>query len=108
MTNDPAAKKKQTAHRNPTFHRQYTLPYLSDYAGRKIWVKCGKCPLRKRYDANTLLAKIGDVCMHELIGRLARAEGCPKVDNISADRCNLHYDIKAMGELIGDQNRQLR
>ena len=72
-------------------------PRLSDFAGRKVIVLCKKCGLRKQYDANAMLAKIGDVRLPELRLKLAEAEGCDKTKNAYYDRCALRYDVEAMG-----------
>jgi hypothetical protein len=45
--------------------RKYTSPYLSDYRGKKLNVICRECGLRKRYDVDALLAKVGDHRMPE-------------------------------------------
>ncbi len=76
--------------------RQYTAAYLSDYAGRKICVVCPNCGMTRRYDADAMLRRIEDQPMPSILPKIARAEGCKKVDNVYSDRCRLHFDIEAM------------
>ncbi|MBL0374045.1 hypothetical protein JJB09_18650 [Rhizobium sp. KVB221] len=49
--------------------------------------------MKRRYDANAMLEKIEDMTMPLLLKEIARAEGCPRVDNRGDDRCMLHYDL---------------
>lgn len=75
--------------------RQYTAVHLSDYAGRKICVICPNCGMKRQYDADAMLKRIEDLPMPSLLPKLARAEGCEKVDNTYSDRCQLRYDLSA-------------
>lgn len=75
--------------------RQFTSPHLSDHAGCKICVVC-PCGMTRRYDADQMLRRIEDQPMPSLLLKIARAEGCKKVDNDFQDRCRLHYDIEFM------------
>lgn len=41
---------------------------LSEFAGRKIYVECLKCEIRRRYDGNATIARVGGrVAMPELL-----------------------------------------
>ena len=73
--------------------RRPHIPRLSDHLGGKIAVICEKCGMRRRYDATAMHDRIGDVTMPVLLLEIARAEGCPRVDNRTDDRCMLHYDL---------------
>jgi hypothetical protein len=67
---------------------------LNVYRDRKIVVSCDRCNLAKRYDGNAMLAKLGpDVVLPDLIGRLAKAEGCELINAPTANglRCGLRY-----------------
>jgi hypothetical protein len=76
------------------------VQWLSDYAGGKVVIEC-TCGLRRRYDANKMIARIGDRDMPGLLLDLATAEGCEKKKNIeppaSRRECQVVYDIHAMG-----------
>lgn len=72
--------------------RRYSSPYLSDIAGGKVVVSCQRCGLERRYDSSAMLERIGDVSLPELRIMIARAEGCPRADNVYRDRCELGYD----------------
>lgn len=80
--------------------QRYTSRYLSRYAGGKVLVGCEKCSMTRRYDADQLLARLGDRCMPDLLAVLARAEGCARIENPLHDRCTLHYDIETMNEAL--------
>lgn len=69
------------------------VPKLSDHQGGKIAVICDKCGMRRRYDANAMLARIGDAQMPLLLINIAKAEGCPRAGSKAGDRCMLHYDL---------------
>tara|TARA_R110000765_G_scaffold266176_1_gene365551 strand:- start:205 stop:465 length:261 start_codon:yes stop_codon:yes gene_type:complete len=71
--------------------------HLADFAGRKVIVRCEACGLRRQYDADAMLARIGDVRLPELRLRLAMSEGCARVHNTFHDRCGLSYDVDEMG-----------
>lgn len=71
--------------------RAFVSPYLSDHIGGKIAVTCPDCGLSRRYDATDLLLKTGDVCMPDLLPRIARAEGCTRPGDIRAPQCLLRY-----------------
>lgn len=73
--------------------RPHGPPRLSDHRGGKIAVTCGKCGLERRYDANAMLARIGDRLMPELLIEIAAAEECPRAGSKGEDRCMLHYDL---------------
>jgi hypothetical protein len=53
--------------------------------------------MRRRYDADTMRTKVGDVCLPSLRLSIAAAEGCQKIGNPYYDRCGLAYDVQAMG-----------
>jgi hypothetical protein len=72
---------------------RYGIPRLSDHKGGKISVVCEKCGMQKRYDANEMFARIGDIQMPMLLMEIAKAEGCPRAGSKSEDRCMLHYDL---------------
>ena len=76
--------------------REYTSPYLSDYAGGKVIVVCPTCGLKRQYDANALIKRIPDQPMPSLLAKIAKAEGCTRTENVYSDRCKLHYDIEGM------------
>lgn len=73
--------------------RPHGPPRLSDHRGGKIAVICEKCGLQRRYDADAMLARIGDRPMPELLIEIAVAEGCPRAGSKVEDRCMLHYDL---------------
>ncbi|MDX0356750.1 hypothetical protein GOL49_14675 [Sinorhizobium medicae] len=64
--------------------------WLSELVGRKIQIECG-CGVRKRYDAKTMLERIGDRSMPSLLIELAIANGCDKTRNKFYDRCRMVY-----------------
>lgn len=69
------------------------IPRLSDHKDGKIAVVCEKCGLRRRYDTNAMLARIGDETMPLLLIKVAAAEGCERAGSKGDDRCMLHYDL---------------
>ena len=73
--------------------RPQGVPRLSDHRGGKIAVTCEKCGLRRRYDANAMLERIGDRQMPLLLIEIAQAEGCLRAGSKGDDRCMLHYDL---------------
>lgn len=73
--------------------RRPQVPSLSDHRGGKIAVICEKCGMQRRYDANAMLDRIGDIRMPMLLIEIARAEGCPRAGSKTGDRCMLHYDL---------------
>lgn len=73
--------------------RRSHIPRLADHRGGKIAVACEKCGMQRRYDANAMLARIGDIQMPMLLLEIAKAEGCPRAGNKTEDRCMLHYDL---------------
>lgn len=67
---------------------------LADYAGHKIHVECLKCEIRRRYDGNTMIARVGpNVAMPDLLNLIARGNGCSLNDAPTPNgiRCRLHY-----------------
>lgn len=49
---------------------------LSEFAGRKIHVECLKCEIRRRYDGDAMIERVGrDVVMPDLLNRIARGNG---------------------------------
>lgn len=80
--------------------KKYASPYLSDYRGGKVIVRCEKCGMSKQYDANTMLERIKDKAMPDLINDIARAEGCKKIDDPYSDKCHLRYDLEAMRKTL--------
>jgi hypothetical protein len=45
---------------------------LSVYANRKIQVECLRCEIRRRYDGNAMIARVGrDVVMPDLLNLIA-------------------------------------
>lgn len=85
----------------PKHSRKYTSPYLSDERSPKVHVVCSVCGMRRRYDTAQLLDRLSeDVCMPDLVRRLAKAEGCDRIGKVAFDvekPCGLRYDMKAMG-----------
>ena len=73
--------------------RAHGVPRLSDHRGGKIAVICGKCGMRKRYDASAMLQRIDDLPMPVLLIEIAKAEGCPFAGKKEGERCMLHYDL---------------
>src|SRR3546814_6465665 len=71
--------------------------HLIDFAGRKVIVECARCGMRRQYDANEMLARIGDIRLPELRLKIARAEGCERVEKSFYDRCRLAFNPKEMG-----------
>jgi hypothetical protein len=72
---------------------------LSDHRGGKIVIAC-KCGLRRQYDADQMLSRVGDIDVPELLDRLAAAEGCTKSRQLNLTtyrrECELMLDINAM------------
>lgn len=67
---------------------------LSEFAGRKIHVECLKCEIRRRYDGDAMIARVGrDVVMPDLLNRIARGNGCTLNDAPTPNgiRCRMHY-----------------
>ncbi|PZR84377.1 MAG: hypothetical protein DI537_33125 [Stutzerimonas stutzeri] len=67
---------------------------LSEFAGRKIHVECLKCEIRRRYDGDAMIVRVGrDVVMPDLLNRIARGNGCTLNDAPTPNgiRCRMHY-----------------
>lgn len=67
---------------------------LSQFQNLKISVTCDRCGLSRRYDGNTMLAKVGsDFLLPELLTRIAIAEGCELnlAPTPNGKRCGLKY-----------------
>lgn len=67
---------------------------LADYAGQKIHVECLRCEIRRRYDGDAMIARVGrDVVMPDLLNRIARSNGCSLNDAPTPNgiRCATHY-----------------
>jgi hypothetical protein len=67
---------------------------LSEFAGRKIFVECLRCEIRRRYDGNALLARVGgDIVMPDLLNRIARGNGCKLNDAPTPNgiRCRMTF-----------------
>lgn len=67
---------------------------LSEFAGRKIHVECLKCEIRRRYDGDAMIARVGrDVVMPDLLNRIARGNGCTLNDAPTPNgiRCAMRY-----------------
>ncbi len=67
---------------------------LITYENQKMAVGCDRCGLYRRYDANAMIAKLGrDVVLPDLLGKIARAEGCERVNAPTPNglRCGLRY-----------------
>ncbi|MFN7089466.1 MAG: hypothetical protein ACK4P4_02805 [Allorhizobium sp.] len=61
---------------------------------QKIVVACDRCGLSRRYDGNAMIDKLGpDVALPDLIGKIARAEGCELVNAPTPNglRCGLKF-----------------
>lgn len=54
---------------------------------------CSTCGLQRRYDVDKMLQRIEDQPMPSLLLKIAKAEGCERVDNVYSDRCQLHFDV---------------
>lgn len=67
---------------------------LSEFANRKIQVECLRCEIRRRYDGNAMIARVGrDVVMPDLLNLIARGNGCSLNDAPTPNgiRCRMHY-----------------
>lgn len=67
---------------------------LSEFAGRKIYVECLKCEIRRRYDGNATIARVGGrVAMPELLNLIARGNGCTLNDAPTPNeiKCRMRY-----------------
>lgn len=67
---------------------------LFEFAGRKIHVECLKCEIRRRYDGDAMIARVGrNVVMPDLLNRIARGNGCFLNDAPTPNgiRCRMHY-----------------
>lgn len=67
---------------------------LSEFAGRKIHVECLKCEIRRRYDGDAMIARVGeDVVLPDLLNLIARGNGCTLNDAPTPNgiRCAMHY-----------------
>lgn len=67
---------------------------LSKFAGRKIHVECLKCGIRRRYDGDAMIARVGgNVVTPDLLNRIARGNGCTLNDAPTPNgiRCAMHY-----------------
>lgn len=67
---------------------------LSEFAGRKIKVECLRCEIRRRYDGDAMIGRVGsDVVMPDLLNRIARGNGCTLNDGPTPNgiRCRMHY-----------------
>lgn len=67
---------------------------LAEFAGQKIHVECLRCQIRRRYDGDAMLARVGGaVVMPDLLNRIARGNGCTLNDASTPNgiRCGMHY-----------------
>ena len=66
--------------------------WLSEMTGHKIEFYCEKCTLSGSYDAQRILAALGDITMPNLLDELAEREGCQQVRTLTwNDKCNARY-----------------
>lgn len=64
---------------------------LLDLPGPKLRLVCGKCGLRRQYDIQALVNKIGNAMVPGLLDELALRNGCAKIPAPTiSDRCGLH------------------
>lgn len=69
---------------------------LHVFKNQKIVVICDRCGLSRRYDGNRMIEKLGpDVVLPDLVGRIAKAEGCElvKAPTPNGLRCGLRYGL---------------
>ena len=66
-------------------------PHLSEVTFDKVAVVCEACGLRRRYDRRTVLDRLGDMKMPELLNEIARRESCPRLDVRWGEQCGLVY-----------------
>lgn len=63
---------------------------LSDLSGPKLSIYCRYCDLRRRYDRQALINKVGNVKVPQLLEALAKAEGCSRHPPKSwSERCGV-------------------
>ncbi len=84
---------------------QYRGELLSrELKGRKVYIVCDRCELRRRYDGSAIVAKVGPgVSLPDLLTRFAVGLGCDL--NIAPTpnglRCAMRYEYPTGWDLKG-------
>lgn len=66
---------------------------LGVHRNRKVRVYCALCQMKKQYDGNALIERLGpDFVLPDLLRKLGKAEGCETASiTVGLVRCGLRY-----------------